>query len=203
MQNRAGQKFPTGFPSRRAWLQVTVTDAGGKTLFSSGATDKAGRLVDSATGRLLPSEIAGGPVQPHRTKVTAADQVQVYPSVMQDSAGKPTFALLRGAAYAEDSRLLPKGWDKKYSNIKEIKDVGTVSVTDFVGGEDKVAFALTLKEATAPLTVKVRLMCQTLSARFAAELFRHNTAPIAWFRRYYQAAAHPPEEVDSASVTVK
>jgi hypothetical protein len=37
VQNLTGDKFPTGYPSSRAWLHVTGRDADGRTIFESGA----------------------------------------------------------------------------------------------------------------------------------------------------------------------
>ena len=44
-----------------AGLRVEVKNAAGKVVFRSGGFDARGRLVDAA-GKVLPSEIAGGPM---------------------------------------------------------------------------------------------------------------------------------------------
>jgi len=46
VQNLAGHKLPTGFPSRRAWLHVVIEDAAGNVVFESGGYDEQGRITD-------------------------------------------------------------------------------------------------------------------------------------------------------------
>ncbi|MBV9086163.1 MAG: hypothetical protein JOY79_01645, partial [Acidobacteriaceae bacterium] len=45
VQNLAGHKLPTAYPSRRAWLHVTVRDAKGGTVFESGKLNADGSIV--------------------------------------------------------------------------------------------------------------------------------------------------------------
>ena len=42
----------------------------------------------------------------HMSVIDATSQAYVLESVMADSEGKPTYALLRGASYLKDNRLL-------------------------------------------------------------------------------------------------
>jgi hypothetical protein len=43
--NLNGHKLPSAYPSRRAWLHVTLRDGSGATVFESGALTPAGRIV--------------------------------------------------------------------------------------------------------------------------------------------------------------
>ena len=98
-----GHKFPTGFPSRRAWLHVKVTGAGNAVVFESGAYKPDGSIVGND------NDADAAKFEPHYGTVTAADQVQIYETIIKDTDGKVTTVLLRGAAYAKDNRLLPPG----------------------------------------------------------------------------------------------
>lgn len=51
--NLAGHKLPTAYPSRRAWIHLSVRDAGGALLFESGAMRPDGSIVGN-DNRLLP-----------------------------------------------------------------------------------------------------------------------------------------------------
>ncbi len=88
IQSRAGHKFPAGFPSRRAWLHITVRDAGGTVIFESGAVDPDGRIRDND------NDLDGARFEPHYAVLTAPDQVQIYELIMQDTEEKVTTVLL-------------------------------------------------------------------------------------------------------------
>ena len=51
--------------------------------------------------------------EPHYNEIKAADQVQIYESIMVDQAGAVTTGLLTAVRYVKDNRLLPRGFDKR------------------------------------------------------------------------------------------
>ena len=72
VQALTGHKFPTSFPSRRAWLHVIIKDAGGKTFFESGGWQPDGAIIGNA------NDEDGAQYEPHYTLIQTADQVQIY-----------------------------------------------------------------------------------------------------------------------------
>ncbi len=192
VENLAGHKLPTGHPTRRAWLQVRVRGEQDELLFASGLTDNAGRIVGSS-GQPLPSELAGGPIEPHRDVVRSGEEVALYRAVMADTLGQPTHTLLRGVTWLVDDRLLPKGWNREHPEADRTAPVGTEEDGNFVPGGDRVRFEIALGDRRGPLTIEASLLYQPLGARWAAELLRWPTPEVAAFGTLYERADRTPE----------
>lgn len=130
LQNLVGHKFPSGYPTRRAWVELIAYDGGGKVLFHSGRTDKAGRI------RGKKGE------DPHYQRITSQEQTQIYESIMQSAAGETTHSLLAAVKWSKDNRLLPRGWSAEHSDAKWTTPVGTQKDSDFKAGQDVVFYDL-------------------------------------------------------------
>ena len=194
--NLAGHKLPTGHPTRRAWVRVTVRGTAGEVLFCSGGTDDQGRLVD-ADGQVLDAELANGPHEVHRDTIRSSDQVATYEAIMADDEGLPTYTLLRGHEWLRDNRLLPRGWHPDHADAARTAPVGTTEDPDFVGGGDHVHYRLPLVPESVS-SIEVALLYQTLSPRWAAQIFEWNTPEIELFRQLWDAADRSPEVLATA-----
>ena len=200
-------RFPIRF-----WLQVRLEDKAGKVLFRSGAFDKRGRLL-GADGKVRPSELADGPIDPHISRIAAPDDVLVWESVMKDSAGKPTWSLMSAAGFFKDNRILPKGWKPDHVEARRTSPQGIAIPKkgkdkpqpdpDFLGGSDTVQLSLPAPAERGPFKLTLSLHYQTLGARHAAELFSNETAEVRQFERMYRKADTRPETLASVTVTLK
>lgn len=197
VENLAGHKLPTSYPTRRVWLRLEVLDAAGHTRFVSGAFNKAGELIDE-DGQPLPSEAVGGPIQPHRRRISRPSEVQVYESVMGDKDGQPTFTLLRGAAYLKDNRILPRGWKADHPDAGTTTPVGVAGDTDFADGADVITYDVPMT-SQGPVEVRASLHLQVIGARDAAELFTVTTPEVEQFRELYEQADRTPETLAAAA----
>lgn len=198
---QAGHKFPTGIPLRRAWLNVVVYDSNNQVVFQSGDFDSQGRIL--VDGQPAPFEATGAPLEPHHTLITSASQVQVYEAVLEDLAGDPTFLLLRGAGYAKDNRLLPEGWTTANANIEHIRPVGTDADPDYTTGGDTTSWSLDLGAASPPFRIEATLHYQTLSNRFAEELWLADTPETNGLKAMLERADRRPDQVGRSSVSVE
>ena len=195
VENLTGHKIPTAYPSRRIWLEIRVVDAAGEVLFHSGGTNRAGQIV-GPDGEPLPFELAGGPFEPHHRELRAADQVQIYESIMGDADGAPTHRLMRGATYLKDNRILPRGWSQDHEWGPATAPVGTDDDPSFEAGRDTLSVHLSGLPPDGTWTLEVALLYQTLSARYAGELFLWNHLPeVAIFEHYLSEADPRPVEM--------
>ena len=203
VENLTGHKLPTGYPARRAWLQVSVTDSAGTEVFSTGATDDRGRILGT-DGSPLASEAAGGPVQDHRTLITSGDDIVVYQSLMANPDGAPVFRLLNAAQMFKDNRLLPVGWEATTTatEVGDLAPVGVSADANFVPGSDQVQVELSGLAGTAPYTVSVSLAYQSVSPRYVDELALVDTPEVTAFMAMADASDPRPEVITTTSVEV-
>lgn len=169
VENGAGHKFPTGFPSRRAWIHLVVTDGQGNVIFESGKLE----------GRRIAGE--SEPYEPHHDIITSEDEVQIYEAVMVDVNGKVTSTLLRAADYIKDNRIPPRGFDTGKA-IADIAVKGKASEDpNFTGGEDTVSYVISVSGHSGPFKVKAELLYQSVSDRFLKDLEGTDTKEIQEF----------------------
>lgn len=197
VNNLSGHKFPTAYPSRRAWIEMVVRDESGIIRFTSGQTNQQGQMID-ASGKVLATETAHGPVQSHLNTVTDSSQVQIYESLMEDSEGALTFALLRGGRFMKDNRLLPQGWREDHEHAEATRPQGLNHDDNFVAGKDSTHYRMSLPPGK--YSFEARLLFQSLSSRYMAELFEIDTPEIKTFQKLYEGASKSPEIIDTAKM---
>lgn len=192
VENLTGHKFPSGYPSRRAWLNVEVR-AGNETLFASGAWQ---RDSGGLTGIVNELRI------PHVDIVERADQVAVYEMVALDDDGAPTTSLIDMARMAKDTRLLPRGWRRDGPHADETAPVGVGDDADFLGGADTVRYRIPLPDEADQLVIVVRLLYQSIPPAWAAPLAASASAEAAQFLALYRSVGPSTETVATAVAVV-
>jgi hypothetical protein len=193
-----GHKFPTGFPSRRAWLHVTVTDGAGEVIWESGARNPDGTISGNA------ADADPAAFEPHYDVITQPDQVQLYEPIMGDHEGQVTYTLLRAAQYLKDNRVLPAGADKATLPADIAVYGEAAGDANFSGGSDLVTYRLEVRDATGPFTVSAELLYEPLSYRFVADMLADGTELTERFGGYYRETDRAPLVVAAIEpVTVK
>ena len=162
VRNLTGHKFPTGYPSRRAWLHVMVR-SGDALVFESGAVDGTGAIGGND------NDVDPRRYEPHYQQITQSDQVQIYEPVLGDRSGTPTTGLLTATQYLKDNRLLPRGFEKSTAPA-EIAVYGlAANDADFSQSGDQVRYAVDVSGG-GPYTVQVELLYQSIGYRWAHNL---------------------------------
>ena len=197
VENKAGHKFPTGFPARRAWIHLAVADGSGMVFFESGAPEEDG----SITGNDADDDLSA--VEPHYEAITSEDQVQIYESVMQNSDGEITYTLLRAAAYAKDNRLLPSGFDKTTAGDDFDTTGQAFEDVDFVGGSDSIAYTVDVAGRQGPFAVTAELLYQSVAFPFVEDMRSEDSSLAERFVGYFDEADNTPTVVATAEVTVQ
>ena len=181
MRNLSGHKFPTGYPSRRTWLHVTVRNAQGRTVFESGAINETGAIQGND------SDADATKYEPHYDRITSADQVQIYEPILGDRAHVPTTGLLTATQYLKDNRLLPRGFDKATADA-EVGVYGDARQdANFNGDGDRVRYAVSMPAGGGPFTVDVELLYQTIGFRWAHNLEKYDAPEPKRFVGYYNS----------------
>jgi hypothetical protein len=196
VHNLAGHKFPTGFPSRRAWLHFSIQDGSGGTIFESGNFNLDGSVVGNDND--------SDPTQweQHYEAIVEPNQVQIYEAILKDTEGDITTALLHASGYRKDNRLLPQGFEKKSPYEDIAVRGGAMEDDDFQGGLDSIQYSVDVGSATGPYTVKIELLYQSISYRWADNLRGKDADEIQRFLNYIDTVPNLPVVVASTSIEI-
>lgn len=182
VQNLGGHKLPTAYPSRRAWLHVTVRDRDHRIVFESGALNSDGSIHGND------NDADPTRFEPHYQEIDSKDQVQIYESIMKDPAGRVTTGLLSAIGYLKDNRLLPCGFDKRTAD-KDIAVYGRAAEDpNFNGDGDRVRYSVSIEGAPGPFQVDAELWYQPIGYRWANNLKPYKSASEPRrFNKYYDS----------------
>ncbi len=183
VENLAGHKLPTAYPSRKAWLHFVVRDKDLRTVFESGALSASGAIADND------NDADPNRFEPHYAEIRSAGQVQIYEAIMADSKGAVTTGLLQAVRYLKDNRILPRGFDKQTAGSDIAVAGAALEDDDFRGGTDRIRYSLELGEAQGPFRVEAELCYQPIGYRWAMNLKQYDAEEPRKFMRYYEDAA--------------
>ncbi|MBN2241999.1 MAG: hypothetical protein JW793_04860 [Acidobacteria bacterium] len=183
IENLAGHKLPTAYPSRRVWIHFTVRDRHGDLIFQSGSLSRDGSIQGNDNDR------NAGDYEQHYEEIDDPEKVQIYEAVMEDSEGQVTTGLLRGIRYVKDNRLLPKGFDKSKAD-RDISVQGRAREDEsFIGSGDRILYTVSLKHDAGPYTVQAELLYQPIGFRWARNLELQEADETGKFVSFYNSMA--------------
>jgi hypothetical protein len=183
VQNLGGHKLPTAYPSRRAWLRLTVFDRNGRIIFESGALEPGGMI------RGNDNDADSTRFERHYQEITSPDQVQIYEAIMADSSGALTTGLLHAVKYLKDNRLLPRGFDKRTAEKDVAVQGEAVEDANFLAAGDTVRYSISVGDAPGPFQVSAELWYQPISYRWAQNLRPYDAFEPKRFVGYYETMA--------------
>lgn len=180
IENLAGHKLPSAYPSRRVWLHFSVKDLHDQLIFDSGAFTEDGRITGNDNDE-NPEEY-----EPHYREIDSSNQVQIYEPILVDREGRLTTGLLTAVRYGKDNRLLPRGFDKATADENVAVRGSAIEDTDFSGGGDRVRYSVDLQGAQGPFRVDVELWYQPIGFRWAENLKSYDAFLTNRFVSYYE-----------------
>jgi hypothetical protein len=183
LQNLSGHKFPTAYPSRRAWIHVTVKDRNGRIVFESGALNPDGSITGND------NDADKTRFEPHYNEITAPDQVQIYEDIMVGPDNVPTTGLLTAVRFIKDNRLLPQGFDKRKVDQEIAPQGEAMNDADFTSGGDKIRYSVNVGNAQGPFQIEAEFWFQPISFRWANNLKPYDAMEPQRFTRYYDASS--------------
>ncbi|HRH38375.1 MAG TPA: T9SS type A sorting domain-containing protein, partial [Flavobacteriales bacterium] len=195
--NLAGHKFPSGYPSRRAFVELVVTDAQGDTLFRSGGWNATYEVIGHDAD-----------IEAHHDVITQEGDAQIYEMVMGDVNDDKTTVLLRAKGPLKDNRIPPLGFSSAHFayDTTIVAGVGPADIDfnkDELGaegaGSDVIHYHVPVSGYTGYLRAEAHVWYQSAPPRWMAEMFEHNGAEIDNFRSMYEQADGSPVLVKTAS----
>lgn len=198
LTNRAGHKFPSGYPARRLFIEFVVKTEAGDTLFHSGRFNGQYELVDE-----------NPQVEPHYNVINRPDQVQIYELAAGDDNGQFTVVLEHAYTTLKDNRLPPLGFTLADPAYDTTRIVGGAQLdTDFNfenglegSGSDILHFHIPTQAYSGPVEVTARAYYHALPPKWLAPILAESTPQIDSFRHMFNSMDNAPVLVAERRLT--
>jgi hypothetical protein len=197
--NLAGHKFPSGYPARRAFVELLVLKADEDTVFRSGGWNSEFEVIGHDADW-----------EPHYDIIRQPDQAQIYEMVMGDVNGDKTTVLERAMFPLKDNRLTPLGFTTTHPSydttlIAGVPPSDTNFNRDAMGvegsGTDIINYHVAMDGYDGLIRIKARVWYQSSPPRWMEEMFAYNTPEIDQFRDMFEAADNTPILVKEMEIT--
>ncbi|MFT6320645.1 MAG: hypothetical protein ACJAT4_001572 [Granulosicoccus sp.] len=187
--NKAGHKFPSGYPSRRAYVEFVATTDLGDTLFQSGVMQPDYEVKGQTEE-----------TEPHFDVINSEDQVQIYELVLGDVNGDFTTVLERSHVGLKDNRLPPLGFSTSHNSYDTTLIIGNaLTDSDFNyenaiegSGSDVVHYHFPLEGYTGFVNISAKVYYQALPPKWMNPMLAESTPEIDTFRTMYENADLSP-----------
>lgn len=197
LTNLSGHKFPTGYPSRRAFVELFVMDAN-DTIFHSGKMDDDFNIIDEDDG-----------YEYHHAIINDPAEVQIYEMVMGDINLEPTTVLAYAYQHLKDNRIPPAGFNSEHFAWDTIAIAGAALADPNFNkngsvegsGSDKVLYHIPVNGYNGLLTISANVYYQTVSNRWLEHMFTYNSDEIDTFKSMYENADKTPVLVGQTALT--
>ena len=202
--NKAGHKFPSGYPSRRAVVQFIALKANGDTLFASGLFDNNFEVVNNPQFW-----------QPHYDVIRTSGSTQIYEMVIGDVNGDRTTVLERGDEPLKDNRLPPLGFTTTHAVYDTCAIIGdALNDADFNkiasvegSGTDIIHYNISLQGYSGLLNVQAKVFYQVIPPGWLNEMQNYSSPEIDSFLTMYNAADRSPflvaeDSIDNIAIPV-
>lgn len=198
IENLAGHKLPTAYPSRRTWIHFMLKDQNGNILFESGAVNTDGSITGND------NDENEDRYEQHYTEITNEDQVQIYEVIMVDPDDNVTTGLLTGLRFIKDNRILPQGFDKSTAEDDIAVQGRANKDADFLGGTDRIRYRIDLKtiETENPLQITAELYYQPIAYRWAQNLDTYDASETNRFVDYYNSMSENSSVILTGSTAI-
>ncbi|MEM6967224.1 MAG: T9SS type A sorting domain-containing protein [Bacteroidota bacterium] len=192
--NKAGHKFPSGYPSRRAYVEFVVTNEIGDTLFQSGVMQSDYEVQGQTAA-----------TEPHFDVINSEDQVQIYELVLGDVNGDFTTVLERADQALKDNRLPPLGFSTTHPAYDTTRIYGAaLTDSDFNyengtegSGADIIHYHFPINEYVGMIHVSAKVFYQALPPKWLNPMLAESTPEIDTFRTMYENADLSPVLITS------
>ncbi|HMQ49806.1 MAG TPA: T9SS type A sorting domain-containing protein [Saprospiraceae bacterium] len=195
LTNLAGHKFPSGYPSRRLFVEFLAITEAGDTLFHSGARNASHELIQEDQG-----------AEPHYAVINDPAQVQIYELVAGDINNQFTVVLEHAYATLKDNRLPPAGFSTTHGVYDTTLIVGhalqdpnfnhTESGVEG-SGSDVLFFHIPTQNYVGDVRIQANIWYHSLPPKWVKPIFEVETPEINTFEAMFNSMDNTPVLVAS------